>query len=391
MNPPIRSARFYSLDALRGVAALCVVLWHWQHFFFVGTTPGAEVVSRLPLARVLFAAYTRGELAVDLFFCLSGFIFYWLYSERVSRKAISLGRFAQLRFSRLYPLHLATLLFVAVGQRWMMHAKDCYFVYAINDKLHFAYNLFFISGWGIERGFSFNGPIWSVSVEVFLYGLFFALCRFLPMRAVVLAGAALVGFVLQNTCEWAIGRGMFAFFVGGCCYLIYQKTSRSPNLRRCALAAGLVAAGAWIVTMAMIYAGGDAERHVAACLARHVQGLVDGGGVWRIVSRAWMILVLFPATILSLALAETWRGTLGRRVAFLGDVSYSSYLLHFPLQFAVATAVAHWNIDGSIYYSGWFMTAFFAVLLLLSLGSYRYFEMPAQNFIRRLGKTPGGK
>src|SRR5262249_54324308 len=28
---------FYSLDALRGVAALVVVFWHWQHFFVSGT------------------------------------------------------------------------------------------------------------------------------------------------------------------------------------------------------------------------------------------------------------------------------------------------------------------------------------------------------------------
>jgi peptidoglycan/LPS O-acetylase OafA/YrhL len=43
-------------------------------------------------------------------------------------------------------------------------------------------------------------------------------------------------------------------------------------------------------------------------------------------------LLPFPCTIVALALLETGRGTLGRRLSFLGDISYSSYLLHFPLQ-----------------------------------------------------------
>jgi hypothetical protein len=197
---PVKSSRFYSLDALRGVAALCVVFWHWQHFFYAGTKPGHVDLARLPFERWFHLAYVRGELAVDLFFCLSGFIFYWLYADRVSRRTITGGHFAWLRFSRLYPLHLATLALVAVGQRWMMKTQGCYFVYDQNDKLHFAYNLFLVSGWGVERGFSFNGPIWSVSVEVFLYGLFFAACRLLPVRAGVLAGLA------------ALGRGMLSFF-----------------------------------------------------------------------------------------------------------------------------------------------------------------------------------
>src|SRR5207244_9707990 len=43
-------------------------------------------------------------------------------------------------------------------------------------------------------------------------------------------------------------------------------------------------------------------------------------------------LLLFPLTILTLAVWEARRGRLGRRLAFVGQISYSSYLLHFPLQ-----------------------------------------------------------
>ena len=37
-NTPVMPERLYSLDVLRGIAALAVVFWHWQHFFYIGDT-----------------------------------------------------------------------------------------------------------------------------------------------------------------------------------------------------------------------------------------------------------------------------------------------------------------------------------------------------------------
>jgi uncharacterized membrane protein len=35
MTPPAAPAeRLHTLDTLRGIAALSVVFWHWQHFFY---------------------------------------------------------------------------------------------------------------------------------------------------------------------------------------------------------------------------------------------------------------------------------------------------------------------------------------------------------------------
>ena len=144
--------RFYSLDALRGIAALSVVFWHWPHFF-IGTNHGTYDPTRLPLHEWTSLLYTKGYLAVDLFFSLSGFIFYWLYSRRVAEREISAGKFGLLRFSRLYPLHFATLLFVAIGQALLMQARGNYFVYPGNDIYHFVLNLFLASSWALSGVF----------------------------------------------------------------------------------------------------------------------------------------------------------------------------------------------------------------------------------------------
>ena len=213
---PKRPDRFYSLDVLRGVAALSVVFFHWEHFFYAGTTWNKFSVKNLPLADWIAVLYTKGWLAVDLFFCLSGFIFYWLYSRSVSEGIIGPAKFAVLRFSRLYPLHLVTLLFVALCQKFLIDTNGSYFVFAFNDSKHFLLNLFFASSWGLEGGYSFNGPSWSVSVEILLYALFFVLCRLFPIHTVVLASASIVGFVVISKFYNPVGRGIGSFFLGGC-------------------------------------------------------------------------------------------------------------------------------------------------------------------------------
>src|SRR5690242_14476483 len=128
-----RPSRFYSLDVLRGLAALCVVFWHWQHFFYAGTTAGSVKLQELPLYKIFFPFYTEGYLAVELFFCLSGFVFYWLYSQPISNGLVSTREFFVLRFSRLYPLHFATLALVAIGQLLFYTLFRTYYVYDCND------------------------------------------------------------------------------------------------------------------------------------------------------------------------------------------------------------------------------------------------------------------
>jgi peptidoglycan/LPS O-acetylase OafA/YrhL len=178
----IQNYRLHSLDALRTVAAFAVFLAHWpEHFFSVKNF--AQPFIRAPFYEWLSIAYINGASAVILFFCLSGFIFYWLYAEAVHTRGISFGRFAVLRLSRLYPLHLATLLLL-IPLVLVDHAfLGTDFVYQNNDWYHFSLNLVFAQTWGIEGGYSWNGPSWSISVEIALYVLFFIVCRiFRPVR-----------------------------------------------------------------------------------------------------------------------------------------------------------------------------------------------------------------
>lgn len=380
--PPSVPSRFYSLDVLRGLAALAVVHTHW-YIFFAGTE-GIWEPGREPFHALLAPLYREGWRAVDLFFCLSGFVFCWLYTDRIGQRRIGAREFAALRFSRLYPLHLATLLFVAAAQAVFLRKEGAFFAVPINDAYHFILHLFFLCGLGFEKGGSFNGPVWSVSVEVFLYLVFYVACRFGWRRWWHFALFALAGIALECTRFAAVGRGLVGFFIGALVFLTFS-TLRARGLRLSPVALVLLAAASWaLVVVHLRYQ----PLLIAASAVVGPDPSIFGVRLAHVLTHPVMLwlpfqLVPFPCTILALALLETKRGTLGRRLAFLGDISYSSYLLHFPMQLLFVFATLSFAVPRAAFLSPLAYVLFFSALIATSLASYHWLERPAQSGLRR--------
>ena len=249
---------------------------------------------------------------------------------------------------------------------------------------HFFLNLFFLSGWGLERGGSFNAPTWSVSIEVLLYALFFVTClsararraRSLLLIAVVGLG---VRFVVPN-----LGRGIFSFFLGGLVYATYVRILARSDWNRfvrpavavlCCALAGLVL---------------DLRYHWLCervnSLSEHLLASGYGASVAKAVSKTPEILVtgfVFPMTILALCLVETVRGSLSSRFSFLGAWSYSAYLLHVPLQVAILLALGAFGVDAAEMNHGFTVPLFFGLLFIGCHLSYNYLERPAQEMLRK--------
>src|SRR5271170_7062792 len=92
--------RISSLDGMRGIAAIAVMMFHFNIFF-------------LPQARLPFLG--RAYLSVDLFFLLSGFVMTHVYGrELASNWRAHWLKFAIARFARIYPLFALTMLVMMI-------------------------------------------------------------------------------------------------------------------------------------------------------------------------------------------------------------------------------------------------------------------------------------
>lgn len=373
-------ARLHSLDALRTLAALAVVLAHWpEHFFSVSRF--AHPMSASPFYPWLAGAYINGPSAVTFFFALSGFIFYWLYSEPVYTRTINLRHFALLRFSRLYPLHLATLL-VLVPIVFIFHALwHSDFVYQHNDAYHFGLNLAFLQYWGFQHGYSWNGPSWSISTEIALYILFFIACRTFAPRALQATCLMLVAFGLAHFS--IITSAAVAFFAGGLTYYGFIAAQRYRSGT-----AVIVAIALTVLIWECL--GPLSDEKTAAPLIDMVRHATPFAMFNDFSARLLQIfcgrvreLTLFPSLIFTCAFLESalptpkWHMLNG-----VGNISFGVYLLHFPLQMIIMGLALSLSMPSDTFTRPSVFIVFFAILLCLAVASYRWLEWPAMRALR---------
>lgn len=197
MPPPLQQTdqaknKLLGLELIRFICAISVLFWHYRHFSYIGSNSIGLMPSELPFYQLFAPFYNAGFYGVQVFWCISGFIFFWNYRDSIASGTVSLRKFFILRFSRLYPLHILTLALVVIFQYLYQSQFNTQFVYQNHDLKHFLLQLFMAGAWGFESGDSFNGPTWSISLEVLVYGLFFVTLRALG-QSIWITVAMLIG------------------------------------------------------------------------------------------------------------------------------------------------------------------------------------------------------
>jgi peptidoglycan/LPS O-acetylase OafA/YrhL len=295
------------IDALRGVAAICVVIFHYHHFYLAEYDVLASVrtTADFPYGAILGVVYDLGEEAVRLFWVISGFVFAHVYWSRDT----TARDFAIARIARLYPLHFVTLLFVAILQIVSTTFAGHVQIFGNNDGWQFAQQVFLLNHvLGFAGEPSFNGPIWLVSAELFAYAVFLAtltLTKRNPLiGSLLLAVVSYValslhpdGFVIG---QWALVCLVF-FFAGSTCFAVYQQVHDKTAVMVATILALLGVA--WV-------------GHVTD-------------------SNNTVLLSLCCAIVLIVACMENVTTHVGRGGRFLGDISYSIYLVHVPIQMVI--------------------------------------------------------
>jgi peptidoglycan/LPS O-acetylase OafA/YrhL len=359
---PKASGRLYLLDIVRGLASLAVVVWHYQHFFFVApATLSADFVrTDQPFYRFLSLFYNEGSRAVYLFFVLSGFVFFYQYADDIRLVRIRASDFFVLRFSRLYPLHALTLVIVAIGQAISYDIHGQYIVYPCNDLKRSILSTLLLTDWLPMRYVcnTLNAPTWSVSVEAFLYLVFFLFARLLPSgfagQLFVTAAAVIAGIAVHELNGFhLLGEPVTCFFAGGVASLIWKRSDRDPKSSR------------WLLLISTSVA------------ATSILCVISFGP-----SVLLLDVALYPSAILALAFFQTFHSKAGRPLRAIGDISYSTYLIHFPLQLIILLTFSLGMMSFNFYDPPVF-AMFFFLLFFLSCISYYGFERPAQQAIRK--------
>jgi peptidoglycan/LPS O-acetylase OafA/YrhL len=362
------SNKLLGLEVLRFLAAFAILVFHYRHFAFVADQPVGLVNDRLPLYRLLHVFYDHGPYGVWIFWCISGFIFFWKYRDVIADRSLGGGKFLVLRFSRLYPLHIATLLLVALVQPLYFHLNGYFFVYQDNDLTHFLPQLLMASNWGFQDALSFNGPIWSISVEVLVYFFFFVMLlatRSWLLNLVVIAACLTASGRVAADCLTASGQigACFAFFYAGGLAAMARRAV-TPTVYR--LAAG---SAGWLVVI------------VFPLWAWQYKGDLESMDI------LLLLLTFTPILLFCLSRDIVMPASLRKAVEAAGNMTYSSYLLHFPIQ--LMTVVGFAIIRAPIpLYDGRFFGLYIGTTLVVSYLAYRYFEAPAKNLIRELLLRP---
>jgi peptidoglycan/LPS O-acetylase OafA/YrhL len=345
------TGRLHGLDILRGLLALSVAVYHlsvWSQLSEAGTR-----------ANNLIAIF--GNYGVEGFFVVSGFCFFHLYGE--ARWGLrELRRFHFKRFFRIAPLYyLAVLLNLVLRQPVGPEPT----LRMLAENLTLSFGLFHpnhalvLGGWsiGIEYVFYLAFPLlaWATRRKVFLYlgaALFVALA--LPWSFGKVQAAAHMGDMKFHAYV-QIPNHAFLFLLGGIIADLRKRTAWRLSLPWFLGAMGFLLLLLWprgpvFYDHFEIMAGMARAKYVGIC-------------------------VLAVAVF---AFYEMPDHVLRRPFTFLGDASYSVYLLHPFAWLLVTRTMPKDGAPSLMFLAGMGLTLGFAAIV------YRWIEKPAMALGRRL-------
>ncbi len=366
--------KLYSIQALRGIAALAVFLCHIMAIEEAHSERGAKLTD----------LWINGAHGVDLFFVISGFIMVWVASD-IQRGAASAGDFLFSRATRIYPLWwlfaiaMVVFFYVMKGSFWdapRISAAE------LNGPLHLLKSFLL---WP-QPEHPVLGVGWTLVHEMYFYIAFAALIFLLPAR-----------FRIYGIVAWSIAviagalAGLSDQFSGDLIELFFYPMTLQFTLG--ALVGYAIKAGWRKHALACAIIGGAGLLVPFLNLDRAIVSTVNGDD-FSGMDLVWLRTVFYgiPTALLiyGLVAMELGRG-LGSRIpkfmVDLGDWSYSLYLCH------TLTISAIGRVTYTLFEPGPIATPVYLILVTIgtitvSAFTYRWFERPAIRLFRRWRAKP---
>lgn len=325
------------IDGLRTVAILPVLLFH-------AGVPGL----------------LGGFVGVDVFFVISGFLITGIIAREVDEARFSLVRFYERRIRRILPALIVVMAFTLAGAAWLFLPSDFTPVpRSIVAALLSVSNLLFWSEASYFGASAHLKPMlhsWSLAVEEQFY-------IFFPLLLIAIR-------------NWAVNRRkllVLAIFVGSLALSIVL-VPRKPDF-----SFYMLPTRAWELMAGALLAIGavPAVRHRVAREAVSWIGLaaILGAVLLYDETTSFPGLAALPPVLGAAALIHCAPGTLvgrllgWRPVVFIGLISYSLYLWHWPI-----IVFTEYATDAPL--AGWRTVAVVVASLVLATLSWRFVERP---------------
>lgn len=290
---------FEILDGLRGIAALAVVIFHFMEWAYTDYSKN-------------FIGH--GFLAVDFFFCLSGFVIGYAYDDRITKMGVL--EFFKSRLIRLHPLVIAgsvlgllAFLFDPFGGHPELYSVSKTVLAFFCSILLIPFPVIADRGFNL---FSFNAPSWSLFWEyaanvVYAWGLFKVSQRHLLLLTLLSAsGICLVSYRSGNLLGGWSGP---TFWDGG------------ARISYSFLAGLLVFRSNWIIKSKL----GFISLALLLFLA-----FIMPFSKWNWLCEPLMVLFYFPL-IIALGAGATLAPDLRKICVFFGKISYPLYMTHYSV------------------------------------------------------------
>ena len=301
-----RPRRYTTLEGMRGIGAIYVVLLHGE---------------------VLFgnAAPQSAYLGVDFFFVLSGFIVAHVYAQPLDG-GLPLTTFLRSRLLRLYPVYLLGILSgVALALESLVIGHSNLLWNYMQPLISLPFALALLPSPVTDAMFPLDIPAWSLFLE-FVINIVFAVRYFRSTRSLLaimaVSGVALViALVTKDTLNFGwnkptsllgLARISFSFPLG---VFVYGLHRRLPRFEL----PGWFFLVPTVALTALMYA--------------------TPTGTTRIVFDVAFILIISPALVLSGAASNPGRKWVEQAFVTLGALSYPLYTLHYPTLMAVMGTV----------------------------------------------------
>lgn len=376
-----------SLTSIRFFLALWVVVYHQ-----IPDTPAGLAISWLPGVPDWICCIVRtGYIAVTVFFVLSGFVLaynydlsqHWNFGQRM--------RFGIARFSRIYPAYFIGL--AALAPLAVYRGVIGVGVGPVRDALTAVLNAVLLQAWYPLTALTWNYPGWSLCDEAFFYATMPVLgillwrirrprwilaaaagCWLLSLAAPLAAVIAPIpGFGDAPSTDTALVTSEFWANL-----IRYNPPIRLPEFCAGILLAALYRSlppghrlfgrGYWLYLPA-----GLLSLTVLSLGDRIPYPLVHNG----------LLLPLYACGIFGLAVdggvLAKWLSA--RPLVFLGNASYSMYILHVPIQLWLMISLKHlldWKAEGMAWVAGYSVA-----VIVLSSCFYYFVEDPLHRMTKK--------